>query len=293
MWYFSKNLHFLSFTFSFVSLHHYWRFGTTQTIERFLNYFNTYFDNLIIGKILGLEVLGVYDLAKRLLIQPIYVLNPLITKISFPILAQVQNETNRFRNIALRSIQLAATINAPIYCACIIGATYIVPIIYGEKWLSSVEPFRWMAVCFLFRALINPLGGILLAKGKMQYGIYFQLTISVALLFTVGLGVLNGLTFMIILLSLTYFIIFLGFYYFAIKPLTKMKFIELVRYLWIELLTGFISYILAFAIIKIFFQVPSWASLIVFLVCGTTFFIILLLLLRPHLIEEVKQIIKK
>ncbi len=65
--------------------------GGYQVGSQVINYFNRDLDILIIGKFFPTEALGVYSLAKQLVMRPMQILNPIVMKVASPTLALIQN----------------------------------------------------------------------------------------------------------------------------------------------------------------------------------------------------------
>jgi O-antigen/teichoic acid export membrane protein len=52
----------------------------------------TQIDIIIIGKLLGTEVLGTYSIIKELILRPTQLINPIVTKVSFPIMSKINDD---------------------------------------------------------------------------------------------------------------------------------------------------------------------------------------------------------
>jgi len=65
-------------------------FGLYQMGQNSIVYFNNQFDVILIGKLLGTEALGVYSLTKQLVMRPSQIINPIVTNVTFPIMAKIQ-----------------------------------------------------------------------------------------------------------------------------------------------------------------------------------------------------------
>jgi O-antigen/teichoic acid export membrane protein len=290
-WFQARNLFRARFEFIWADISHLWEFSYLQTFEKFFNYANINFDTLVIGKVLGRDVLGVYDVCKRLLIQPMYIINPIITKVSNSVMVQVQDDIPRLRNIALRAFQLAITINSPIYIAAFIGAGFIVPVIFGNKWAIGVEPFRWLAAVYYIRAMINPFGGVVIAKNKVIYGLYSQIFISIGLLVAILLGLKGGLLGMLWVLLGFYAILVLGFLYLAIKPLLKLQVTKILPWMHFEVISAILSF--SFGYLLLYFLPISFLKLLLYSFLGAGIYAIVLWKLRPNLRTDIRQIITR
>ncbi|BCV57508.1 hypothetical protein TUM17384_14530 [Shewanella algae] len=64
-------------------------YGMYQTLEQIVNYFGAQFDQLLLGKIFGVQVLGTYSYLKDLVLKPcLQFFNPIVNRVSFPIMCK-------------------------------------------------------------------------------------------------------------------------------------------------------------------------------------------------------------
>ena len=71
------------------------KYGLYQTGEAFINYLSAQFDQLLIGKLLGTEVLGIYSYVKALVFRPaLQLINPIVNKVTFPLMVNYKEKVN-------------------------------------------------------------------------------------------------------------------------------------------------------------------------------------------------------
>jgi O-antigen/teichoic acid export membrane protein len=234
-----------SFVFKLGEIKEFLSFGAYQMGEKMINFFNKEVDTLLIGKLLGVETLGIYIIAKQLIMRPAQIINPIITKVTFPTMAKVQDDTERLKNIYLKTMNYLSSVNFPIYAFLFIMAPDLVPLIFGEKWNESIIVVQILSIFGAIRSTGNPIGSLLLAKGKANWGFYWNL----GLFFYIPLGIyigsfwsLEGISYSLIILQLS---LIVPNWYFLVKPLCKAKFIEYHRQIIIPILISvFTSFIL-------------------------------------------------
>ena len=170
-----RNRWFPGLNFRYGALKEYLNFGLFQMGERMLNYFASNVDYLIIGRVLGAVPLGYYTLAYRVIFFPIQRINPVITRVAFPMFSKVQNDNETLRKGYKRILQLLSMVVFPFLIgAMVIGKPFIL-IVFGEKWLPSVLLIQIMAVAGCMRTLSNPSGSVILAKGRADLGFKWNL----------------------------------------------------------------------------------------------------------------------
>ncbi len=225
-----------SFIFKYHEITSMISFGMFQMGERSINYFGSQFDIVLIGKLLGLEALGIYTVAKNLSMRPAQIINPIITRVTFPIMSKVQDDTAKLKNIYLKTINYLSSVNFPIYILIAILAEPIVLTLFGEKWSDSIIILQILSLYGAIRSIGNPAGTLLLARGRADLGFYFNLVKFFFLPLIIYIGSyweLHGVAY-----SLLLFVIFFTFpsWYYIIKPLCGAGFKE---YFW-QILKPFI-----------------------------------------------------
>jgi len=174
-------------------------FGLYQMGERSITYFGSYLDYLLIGKFLGAETLGYYSIAHQFVTIPFQKLNPILTKVLFPVLAKIQHNNEKLKIAYFTSLKYLVYIIFPIICGIALLARPVVLLFLGEKWLPSVILIQLLALVAIFRARSNPIGSLLLAKGRADLGFKW----NVGVLITQFLGILISVQYGVVPVILT------------------------------------------------------------------------------------------
>jgi len=155
-------------------LNGYLNFGMYQMGERSINYFSRNMDKLLIGKLLGSEPLGFYNLAYQLMIRPLSLLNPIITRVAFPVFSSIQNDDIKLKSGYLKVIKAVAFLNIPIYVGMFAVAQPLITLLLGSEWIPAISVFKILVWLGIFYSLGNPVGSLLLAKGRADLGFWFN-----------------------------------------------------------------------------------------------------------------------
>ena len=214
------------FYFNMHEVKGYLSFGFYQMASGVINYFNSQMDVIIIGKIFGSEVLGLYSIIKQLVMRPAQIINPIVSRIAFPAMAKLQSDSQKIKIIYLRVINYLASINFPIYVSMIILAPEIILIFLGEEWLNGVEIFQILSLYALIRSTGNPIGSLVLAKGKPQY----EMNWNIVLFFLIPISIFIGSTHDIKGVAWSWVVLILGLvipnWYFLVNKLCSASFVE-------------------------------------------------------------------
>jgi len=160
--------------FARADLEGYLGFGLYQIGERTIYYFAANIDYLLIGRYLGAEQLGIYTIAYQLVVIPVTRVNPVLTKVAFPVFARRQDDPAALRRGFGELIELVALVTFPLLVGLGVVAPVAVPAIFGPNWEPSVVLVQILVVMGLFMCLSNPLGSALLAKGRADIGFWLN-----------------------------------------------------------------------------------------------------------------------
>lgn len=171
-----------------VGLHQAKGFALFQTGERVLNYAGWNLDKLILGRLVGDAGLGIYTVAYQLMIRPFSVLNPVFTRVALPLFACIRNDDARLCAGYLQTLRVIALLSFPIYVGLAISAPGIVLLVMGQNWAGSAPVLAVLSVLGMFFSIGNPIGTLVLAKGKPQWAFHVNLLslLVYAVAFTIG-----------------------------------------------------------------------------------------------------------
>lgn len=151
------------------------KIGMYQVGGQVVNYFNRDLDILIIGKMFSPDILGGYSLAKQLVMRPMQILNPLLSRVASPTLAKFQNNIESLKKNYLKLVNIIASINIPAYIMLIIFAPWIVELLYGDGFENIVILVRILSIYMVIRAVSSPVGSLVIATGRTDIEFYWNL----------------------------------------------------------------------------------------------------------------------
>ena len=220
------NLHKPKLYFSLKEVSFFIKFGLFQLGERVTNYFSSQLDILLIGKLLGTDAVGVYSVIKQLVMRPAYILNPIITRVTFPVMSKFQNDIEKLKDIYLKTIKYVASVNFPVYTFMIVLAPFLIKILLGEKWLQYTYIFQLLSVYFMFRAIGNPVGSLILARGRPDIEFYWNIVMLIYIPLWIFVGSFFGLEGVALSLAVSHILLVFIDWRFLIKPMCRASFIE-------------------------------------------------------------------
>lgn len=151
------------------------RFGGGMVANNVINHINTTVDVLLGGRLLGATQLGLYSVPRNLILQAQFLVNPIFTRVGFPVIASIQHDKERVRQVYLKIMNLTATVNAPIYVAMAVFAPDFVKLMLGDKFQDAVPLLRVLALWGLFRSFGNPVGSLVFGLGRVRLSTFWNL----------------------------------------------------------------------------------------------------------------------
>lgn len=155
-------------------LRDYWRFGAYQLGEQLLSIAGTNMDKALVGVLLGSHALGLYHVAYRLMDAPYKLFNTVVTRVSFPVFAAMQHETNRVRQAFLDLVRVIAIVMLPVYFGLFAVSDQLFAVL-GPQWDGAAPLLRAFAILGMFYCIGSPFGSFLLALGRADITFHMNL----------------------------------------------------------------------------------------------------------------------
>jgi len=159
-------------------------FSLNLTGFNIVNYFIRNADNILIGKFLGAEALGLYSLAYRIMLYPLQNISMVLGRVMFPYFSKLQNDNTEFRNSYLGLIGAIALITFPMMGGIWIVAHDFVAVTLGEKWMPVAALLMILAPVGAMQSIVTTVGSIYQAKGRTD--IMFKWGVSAGIVFLAG-----------------------------------------------------------------------------------------------------------
>lgn len=163
-------------------------FGADVTAFEIVNYFSRNLDNILLGRIWGAPVLGMYTRAYQMMMLPIHSLRTPINAVAFPVLSRLRNDPVSFRNYYRRIASLLAFLSMPLMAFLTINAENVVVLSIGEKWRQVIPIFMLLGITGFIQPVAGLRGMVLLSLGRSRryliWGAFNALAVCIA--FSIG-----------------------------------------------------------------------------------------------------------
>jgi len=270
-------------------------FGLNLTGFNFANYFNRNFDNLLIGKFLGANPLGFYNLAYRLLLFPLSNISSVIGRVMFPSLSAIQDDKSKVRYAYLKATCYIAAVTFPLMMGLLVVAPEFIRVILGPQWERSIFLVQILALVGLVQSINTTVGWIYNSQGRtdieLRWGGFVAIILTVS--FIIGLrwnveGV--AIAYAMATVLLTYPCLAIPF------RLINLKISHLFKHLTLTLLATLGMGGIVFALrlfLKDSLEVSDLTTLILAVAVGVVSYAGLLFILDRALYREVSQLLRQ
>lgn len=140
-------------------------FGGAITVTKFLWFAYSRLDILIIGRLLGAEILGIYSIAAQLANAFFQFISASYYRLVFPVLSRLQG-SERFATTLLRASRTLAVVSLPIFFGLCAVAVDAVPLILGSRWVDAVEPLQVLSLVAAMQTMSGLLPQAINATGR-------------------------------------------------------------------------------------------------------------------------------
>jgi O-antigen/teichoic acid export membrane protein len=142
-------------------------------------------DNLLIGRFLGAEQLGYYDLAYRLMSFPLQAISAVFGRVMTPYYSQAQDDLVRFRAAFLQVAAAIAFVTFPLMVGLLATRDHFVMAVFGPNWMSVATLLALFAPLGAIRSILTTTGSIYTSMGRadlqLRWGIVSNLIVIAAL----------------------------------------------------------------------------------------------------------------
>jgi PST family polysaccharide transporter len=167
-------------------------YGGSVTFNSVIVYVAYNADKVLLGRYWGAEALGMYGRAFQLINLPTDNLTATVSQVVLPALARLQNDPVRLRNYFVQGYSFLLALVLPLIVGCAMFPEDIVRVFLGDKWLEAATIFRLLAPTVLVFVLINPLGWMLMATGRMARSVKLALMVAPVVVAGIAIGLRYG-----------------------------------------------------------------------------------------------------
>lgn len=128
-------------------------FGRWVFASGILIYLITQGDDILVGRLLGVTALGLYQMAYLLANLPATQITHVVSEVAFPVYASIHADPDALRAAFLRTLRAAFGATLPLAVIIVGLAPEGVAVVLGDDWAPAVAPLRILALLGVLRAI--------------------------------------------------------------------------------------------------------------------------------------------
>jgi len=150
-------------------------------------------DQAVIGRELGVEVLGAYALSVRIVNVGLQAVTEPPAAVALPMFSKLQDERRAFGQAFVRSTSMICALGFPLFVWLLLVAPTFIPLVFGTKWTTAVAPLQILCVSGIFRVAQTFIHPVFMALGRP--GVYtatfgvFAVSNTIGVVLAAGWGV--------------------------------------------------------------------------------------------------------
>lgn len=141
-------------------------FGKWLLVSTILMFLYGQGDDAFVGWFFAASSLGLYQLAYRFSNAPATEITHVISRVAFPTLSRVQNDTAKVREGFYKAVQLSTTIAFPMAAGIVAVAPQFVPVVLGDQWRPAIPVMQVLAIYGGIRAFGANVGAVYKSTGR-------------------------------------------------------------------------------------------------------------------------------
>lgn len=165
----------VSFHFKYSEISEFVKIGIYQIGANFLDFVSNKIDIFLIGRFFGMDDLGIYNLAKDLVLKPKQIIATLINGVISSAFAKIQQDLALVRETYKKLVDIVTFIALPIFILMAIYAESIVTILYSAEYIEVASLLRILSVVGLFMTIDSLASTVVLAFGRTEIGFYWTI----------------------------------------------------------------------------------------------------------------------
>lgn len=159
--------------------------GKWVTAYSALAYFAENGDNIIVGRVMGIPTLGIYQMVYKISIAPLSEISDVVNQVFFPVYSKIAEDKKRLF-LAFSKTTLILSIATFIIGGIIfLFPSQIITIVLGTRWLLAAPALKILAIYGVLRAITAPASAVFLGAGKQNYVTFMALARFSGLIITI------------------------------------------------------------------------------------------------------------
>lgn len=143
--------------------------GKWITFAGVFNYLYHNFDDIVIGRIMGVYYLGLYGMAYKISTLPISEVADVVARVIFPVYVKIAGDRARLWKAFVKTTLVVSALSIPLGLACMAFPREIISVVLGDKWISAWPALQVLGLFGIIRSISGITTSVFLAVNKQEY----------------------------------------------------------------------------------------------------------------------------
>ena len=242
-------------------------FGSGISLINIFIFFANNIDNIIIGRFLSSNQVGLYNRAFNLMKLPFTNISEPISNVLFSSFSGLQDDIKNIEKAFLRSINSVALISFPVLISMALLSKYIILGLYGPNWEGSIKVFQILCISGVLKVIYNLIGSVTRATGKVFAEVWRQFVFVAILVGGAVIGIhygIEGVGIAVLLASIWLYLSMASISIKILKSSWKNYFLSQLYGFYISIILLVLILVMIFAVEKFLPLVPIIYKLLIF-----------------------------
>jgi O-antigen/teichoic acid export membrane protein len=131
-----------------------------------VNYWGRNADNLLVGRFIGAQALGIYSRAYSLMLLPLTQITTVVAAVMAPALSSIQEDKARVRRSYLKAVSVVALLTFPMMTGFFATADRLILALLGKPWAEVIPIFKILCGVGLLQSITTTMGWIYQSQGR-------------------------------------------------------------------------------------------------------------------------------
>ena len=264
----------LSFHFRIREVLPFMKIGIYQVGSSILDFLTREIDILILSATLGLDFVGVYNIAKKIPSALYTLIQPIVGTVFTPMLAELNHNIRLVKDKYVEMSKSLAFISLPLYFGIAAVSPTIICYVFGLNYMEGVPVMIVFCIKYAFNGFNGICGSLQVALGRTDIGLKWTIYLILSTTVSYYITSLYGITYFLIGVVVMIFVNLVVGWYMQFRVLVEIKWIDYVK---IFVTPFLISSILS---VLVYIVVPTGSVLLSVIALAFSMFLYLLLLSR-------------
>ena len=183
-------------------------------------------DILLSGRFISPASVGLYSVGRDISLRLSYIINPIVNRVAFPIMAKNQNSAVELKKQYLALLIISSSASFPVFLFICFFSADLVAILLGDEWAETAPILQILSLWVLVRSTGNPVGNLLMAAGQVDRSFYWNLVLLVITPVAVLVGLPFGAEGVALALLALALLLFLPNWFYLVRPVCAARLLE-------------------------------------------------------------------